>query len=174
MTTVQSTVQRLKSSLLSPPGFRIPFKSSQSKTSLPSSSTSAPPWPWPPCWPWGYWGRPGPGPGPHIYFIVCTFQIGRTAADTEKVKICLFKTFIVCWAEQDAKALWRKNYQIWREIFLKSWTPRCSWSSFFLSLPTAVPRPNKAHMNMISKVFKIIRICWYVVIMPHIYQQDGF
>ena len=109
MTTVQSTVQWLESSLQSPPGFRILFESSQSKTSLPSSSPSAPPWPWPPCWPpcWpgGYWGRPGPGPGPHIYFIVWTFQIGRAAAGTEKRKICLFKTSIVCWADQDVKAL---------------------------------------------------------------------
>ena len=109
MTTVQPTVYWLESSLQSPPEFRIPFESSQSKTSLPSSSPSAPPWPWPPCWPpcWprGYWGRPGPGPGPHIYFIVWTFQIGRTAAGTGKWKICLFKTSVVCWAEQDVEAL---------------------------------------------------------------------
>ncbi len=109
MTTVQPTVYWLESSLQSPPEFRIPFESSQSKTSLPSSSPSAPPWPWPPCWPpcWprGYWGRPGPGPGPHIYFIVWTFQIGRTAAGTGKGKICLFKTSVVCWAEQDVEAL---------------------------------------------------------------------
>ena len=95
MTTVNSTVQWLESSLQSPPGFRIPFKSSQSKTSLPSSSPSAPPWPWTSCWPlgWpgGYWGRPGSGPGRHIYFIIWTFQIGRAAAGKEKRKICLFK-----------------------------------------------------------------------------------
>ena len=109
MTTVQPTVYWLESSLQSPPEFRIPFESSQSKTSLLSSSPSAPPWPWPPCWPpcWprGYWGRPGSGPGPQIYFIVWTFQIGKTAAGTGKWKICLFKTSVVCWAEQDVEAL---------------------------------------------------------------------
>ena len=109
MTTVQSTVRWLESSLQSPPEFRITFESSQSKTSLSSSFPSAPPWPWPPCWPpcWpgGYWGRPRPGPGPHIYFIVWTFQIGRAAAGTEIRKICLFKSSIVCWADQDVKAL---------------------------------------------------------------------
>ena len=109
MTTGKSTVQWLESSLQSPPEFRITFESSQSKTSLPSSFPSAPPWPWPPCWPpcWpgGYWGRPGPGPGPHIYFIVWTFQIGRAAAGTEIRKICLFKTSIVCWADQGVEAL---------------------------------------------------------------------
>ena len=113
MTTVQSTVRWLESSLQSPQGFRIPFESSQNKTSLPSSSPSATSWPWPPCWPpcWpgGYWGRPGPGPGPHIYFIVWSFQIGRAASDKEKVKICLFQTSIVCWAEQDVEALKNKG-----------------------------------------------------------------
>ena len=106
MTTVQPTVQWLEASLQSPPEFRIPFESSQSKTSLRSSSPSAPPWHWPPCWPRGYCGRPGPGPGTRIYFIVWTFQIGRSAAGTGKGKICLFKTSVVCWAEQDVKALW--------------------------------------------------------------------
>ena len=109
MTTVQPTVQWFESSLQSPPEFRIPFESSPSKTSLLSSSPSAPPWPWPscwpPCWPRGYWGRPGPGRGPHIYFTVWTFQIGRAAAGTGKGKICLFKTSVVCWAEQDVEAL---------------------------------------------------------------------
>ena len=100
MTTLHPTVQWLESSLQSPPEFRIPFESSKSKTSLPSSSS---PWPWPPFWPRGYWGRPGPGP--HIYLIVFTFQIGKAAAGTEKGKICLFRTSGVCWAKQDVEAL---------------------------------------------------------------------
>ena len=113
MSAVQSTVRWLESSLQSPPEFRITFESFRSKTSLSSSFPSAPPWPWPPCWPpcWpgGYWGRPGPGPGQHIYFILWTFQIGRAAAGTEKRKICLFKTSIVCWADQDVEALKRNK-----------------------------------------------------------------
>ena len=107
MTTVQPTVQWLESSLQSHPEFRMPFESSWSKTSLPSSSPSGPPWPWPPCWPRGYWGRPGPGPEPHIYFIVWTFQIGMAAAGTEKGKVRLFKTSVVCWAEQEVEALYK-------------------------------------------------------------------
>ena len=43
--------------------------------------------------------------GPHIYFIVWTFQIGRAAASTEKGKIHLFKTSVVCWTEQDVEDL---------------------------------------------------------------------
>ena len=43
MTTVQPTVQGLEYSLQSPPEFRIPFESPQSKTSLPSSSPSTSP-----------------------------------------------------------------------------------------------------------------------------------
>ena len=39
---------------------------------------------------------------------------------------------------------------------------------------TAVLGGNKAHMNIVSKLPKIIRICWYVVIMPHVYSQNGF
>ena len=105
MVTVQSTVQWLESSLQSPPGFRIPFESSQSKISMPSSSHSAPPWPWtscwPPCWP-PYWGRPWPGRGPHIYFIVWTFQL----LTQKKWKFVCLLNSIVCWAEQDVKALW--------------------------------------------------------------------
>ena len=128
MTTVQPTIQWLKSSLYSPQEFRIPFESSRSKTSLPSSSPSATPWPWPPRWPRGYWGRLGPGPGPHIYFIVWTFQIGRAAAGTGKGKICLFKTSVVCWAEQDVEALWvfefchNLSFWVWSQLrFVTIW-----------------------------------------------------
>ena len=101
------------SSLQSSPEFKIPFESSQSKTSLPSSSPSALPWPWPPCWPpcwprW-FWGRPGPGPGPHIYFIVWTFQIGRAAAGTEKDKFVLSFCCLLSWSWRlDVKALLRE------------------------------------------------------------------
>ena len=31
-----------------------------------------------------------------------------------------------------------------------------------------------AHMNIILKLSKIIRVCLYVVIMQHVYQHDGF
>ena len=39
---------------------------------------------------------------------------------------------------------------------------------------TAVLGPNNAPINMILKLSKIIKICLYVVIMPHVYTQDGF
>ena len=37
---------------------------------------------------------------------------------------------------------------------------------------TDVPGGNKAPIKFISKLSKIIRICWSVVIMPHIYPQN--
>ena len=39
------------------------------------------------------------------FFCSMNFQIGRAAAGTEKGKICLLKTLVVCWSEQDVEAL---------------------------------------------------------------------
>ena len=44
----------------------------------------------------------------------------------------------------------------------------------YLLAITAVPEPNKANINMLTKLSKIIRMCWYVGIMPQVYQQNGF
>ena len=38
---------------------------------------------------------------------------------------------------------------------------------------TAVSGPNKAHMDTNSKLSKIIRMCWYMVIMAQVYQDNG-
>ena len=39
---------------------------------------------------------------------------------------------------------------------------------------TAVSGPNKAHMDTISKLPKIIEICWCVVTMAQVYHHNGF
>ena len=40
--------------------------------------------------------------------------------------------------------------------------------------PTSVLGPNKAHIDKISKLSEIIRICWYVVVMQKVYKHNGF
>ena len=44
--------------------------------------------------------------------------------------------------------------------------------SYILISNTAVQGLNKTPMNIISKYSKIIKICWYGVIMQHIYPQN--